>query len=208
MQLGDTPSSFANELWLPNPDSESMCDLTTPTSVDAGRLRGAFARGPAHALHARKRPWRAFWRRSGSGVDREYSARDASGWRGGFVGQLAGSLRRPRVGCASVSADFSPGTVVARKYRVERTLGAGAMGVVLEVTHLELQERMALKFLHGEAAKSEEVVQRFLREARASRMIRATAFAQSRAPSPRPVTPISDRNAQFPRRVISQAARI
>src|SRR5579864_772586 len=40
---------------------------------------------------------------------------------------------------------LSPGRVVAGKYRLERVLGAGGMGVVHEATHLALGERVALK---------------------------------------------------------------
>ena len=39
------------------------------------------------------------------------------------------------------------GDVLAGKYRVERVLGAGGMGVVVPATHLELDERVAIKFL-------------------------------------------------------------
>ncbi|MBZ0236189.1 MAG: serine/threonine protein kinase [Deltaproteobacteria bacterium] len=62
---------------------------------------------------------------------------------------------------------FAPGTVIAQKYWVERVLGEGGMGVVMAATHLQLGQRVALKFLRPEAMKDAETVERFLREARA-----------------------------------------
>src|SRR5512143_2254130 len=41
------------------------------------------------------------------------------------------------------------------------------MGVVVAATHLELGHRVAIKFLRDEMARNPEVVERFLREARA-----------------------------------------
>jgi serine/threonine-protein kinase len=61
-----------------------------------------------------------------------------------------------------------PGDVVAGKYRVDRILGAGAMGVVVAAMHLDLQEKVALKFMLPAVLGSSEAVERFLREARAA----------------------------------------
>jgi serine/threonine-protein kinase len=58
----------------------------------------------------------------------------------------------------------SEGQVVAGKYRVERVLGTGGMGVVVAAHHIQLDQRVALKFLHREAMGSRESVNRFLRE--------------------------------------------
>ncbi len=59
-----------------------------------------------------------------------------------------------------------PGQVLAGKYRVERVLGEGGMGVVLAALHLQLDRRVALKFLRPELMQSREVVLRFSNEAR------------------------------------------
>jgi len=72
----------------------------------------------------------------------------------------------------------SPGDVLADKYRVERVLGAGGMGVVVAATHLELQEKVAVKFLHPEAIESPEAAARFLREARVAVKIRSENVAR------------------------------
>jgi serine/threonine-protein kinase len=60
----------------------------------------------------------------------------------------------------------TPGTLIAGKYRVERVLGEGGMGVVLEATHLVLGQRVAVKLLRAEIARDTDTNVRFLREAR------------------------------------------
>jgi eukaryotic-like serine/threonine-protein kinase len=57
------------------------------------------------------------------------------------------------------------------KYRIERVLGEGAMGYVVEATHLILEEKVAIKFLLD--ATNSHVVARFVREARATRMLKS-----------------------------------
>src|SRR5262249_32694554 len=61
-----------------------------------------------------------------------------------------------------------PGDVLAGKYRVESTLGAGGMGVVLLVEHIELGQRMAIKLMTPGVNHDQQNVTRFLREARAA----------------------------------------
>ncbi len=58
------------------------------------------------------------------------------------------------------------GDLLAGKYRVERVLGAGGMGVVVAAEHLELCQTVAVKFLRSAALSHEEAVARFTREAR------------------------------------------
>jgi len=59
-----------------------------------------------------------------------------------------------------------PGTLIAGKYRVERMLGEGGMGIVLEATHAKLGQRVAVKMLRPEVAARTDVIARFQREAR------------------------------------------
>jgi eukaryotic-like serine/threonine-protein kinase len=73
---------------------------------------------------------------------------------------------------------FVPGTVVDGKYRVERELGKGGMGVVVEATHVQLDTRVALKFLNAKAAADATIVERFLREARAAAQLRSEHIAR------------------------------
>ncbi len=70
------------------------------------------------------------------------------------------------------------GDVLAGKYRVERVLGVGGMGIVVAATHLALDEKVALKFLLAEVAQNPEIVARFLREARAAAKIRSEHVAR------------------------------
>jgi len=67
-----------------------------------------------------------------------------------------------------VDAPVQVGETIAGKYRVERVLGAGGMGVVLAATHIQLDQRVALKFLLPAGRCQPEIVARFAREARAA----------------------------------------
>jgi serine/threonine protein kinase len=70
------------------------------------------------------------------------------------------------------------GDVVGDKYRVDRILGEGGMGVVVAATHLHLDQHVALKFLLPAMAANPEVVQRFVREARAAVRIHSEHVAR------------------------------
>src|SRR6266545_2072569 len=61
-----------------------------------------------------------------------------------------------------------PGDVLAGKYRVESILGAGGMGVVVLVQHIELGQRMAIKLMTPGVNHDPQAAIRFLREARAA----------------------------------------
>ena len=64
------------------------------------------------------------------------------------------------------------GTVLGGKYRIERVLGAGGMGIVAAAHHLQLDQRVAIKYLIPEALEYPELVERFMREARAAARLR------------------------------------
>ena len=64
------------------------------------------------------------------------------------------------------------GNILLGKYRVERLLGVGGMGAVLEATHLQLDDRVAIKILLREALEAPEAVSRFEQEARAAARIK------------------------------------
>lgn len=71
-----------------------------------------------------------------------------------------------------------PGEVLAEKFRVDRVLGEGGMGVVLAAFHLGLQHRVAIKLLRAALANNADVVARFLREARAAVQITSPHVAR------------------------------
>jgi serine/threonine-protein kinase len=70
------------------------------------------------------------------------------------------------------------GTVLAGKYRVDRVLGQGGMGVVVQATHLQLHQPVAMKFLLPEVLTNPQVVQRFLREAQAVARLKSEHVAR------------------------------
>jgi serine/threonine-protein kinase len=70
------------------------------------------------------------------------------------------------------------GDTLAGKYRVERVLGQGGMGIVVSALHLELEQRVAVKVLHPEMAERSDAVERFRREARAAAKIRSEHVAR------------------------------
>jgi serine/threonine-protein kinase len=61
-----------------------------------------------------------------------------------------------------------PGTLLAGKYRVERVLGRGGMGVVMAARHVTLGKLVALKLMRPDLAVDPNAAQRFVREARAA----------------------------------------
>jgi eukaryotic-like serine/threonine-protein kinase len=63
------------------------------------------------------------------------------------------------------------GDVIADKYRVERVIGRGGMGMVVSATHVQLGHRVALKFLLPDIADDPRAVKRFLLEGRAAARI-------------------------------------
>jgi eukaryotic-like serine/threonine-protein kinase len=70
------------------------------------------------------------------------------------------------------------GDLLAGKYRVERTLGSGGMGVVVAAWHVELEQRVALKLLRPEVAENADAAERFRREARAAVKIKSEHVAR------------------------------
>lgn len=71
-----------------------------------------------------------------------------------------------------------PGDVLLGKYKVERLLGRGGMGVVVAARHIELGELFAIKFLLPAMLDHGEAIERFLREARAAARLRSEHVAR------------------------------
>lgn len=68
--------------------------------------------------------------------------------------------------------------MLADKYRVESVLGVGGMGMVVAAEHVELRQKVAIKFMLPEALRSEILVDRFMREARAAVSLRSEHVAR------------------------------
>src|SRR3954463_949976 len=77
-----------------------------------------------------------------------------------------------------MSNEVHEGQILAGKFRIERVLGQGGMGVVVAATHLQLDQRVALKFLLPEALSNPEAWERFAREARAAVKIKSEHVAR------------------------------
>ena len=88
-------------------------------------------------------------------------------------GRTGGSSREP----VATTHEILPGALIAGKFRVERIVGRGGMGVVVEATNVQLDQKVALKLL---ASRSEDpaVAERFGREARAAARLRSDHVAR------------------------------
>ncbi|HEY2517106.1 MAG TPA: serine/threonine-protein kinase, partial [Polyangiaceae bacterium] len=75
---------------------------------------------------------------------------------------------------ASDSLDLpAAGQIFAGKYRIGASIGIGGMAAVFAAEHLDLDQKIALKFLLPELCHDAEIVERFLREGRAATKIRS-----------------------------------
>jgi serine/threonine protein kinase len=70
------------------------------------------------------------------------------------------------------------GQIVAGKYRIERQIGRGGMGVVLAATHLQLERLVAIKVMRRDLVEDERTLNRLLSEARAAARIRSEHVAR------------------------------
>src|SRR5262245_7131113 len=70
------------------------------------------------------------------------------------------------------------GDILAGKYRIERILGRGGMGLVVAAEHTTLRQKFAVKFLLPEAMQRDDAPERFLREARAASAIQSEHVAR------------------------------
>jgi serine/threonine protein kinase len=68
----------------------------------------------------------------------------------------------------TANSSLPPGTLLADKFRIERLLGAGAMGAVYAIDHELTRHKRALKLLHPDARAVPDLVRRFLNEASAA----------------------------------------
>ena len=78
-------------------------------------------------------------------------------------GEETATAAGPRRGTPSIASQFSPGDLLAGRYRIVRFVARGGMGEVYEAQDLELGERVALKTVRPEIAGDERTMERFRR---------------------------------------------
>lgn len=66
---------------------------------------------------------------------------------------------------------FSPGYIIANRYRVIKQIGKGAFGVVVLVEDMIVNDEIILKFLNAHMSSDENIIQRFIHELRYARKI-------------------------------------
>jgi eukaryotic-like serine/threonine-protein kinase len=72
----------------------------------------------------------------------------------------------------NLGSSVLPGDLIAGKYRVERVLASGGMGMVLTAYHESLDQRVAIKLMQPALAANPNAIERFKREARAAARIK------------------------------------
>jgi serine/threonine-protein kinase len=68
---------------------------------------------------------------------------------------------------------FRAGAILCGKYRIDRVVAEGGLGIVLAATHLQLGQRVAIKYLKPFAAAQKPAVERFVREAQLASQIKS-----------------------------------
>ncbi len=89
----------------------------------------------------------------------------------GDLGELCPVDGTPLKACEL--ADRFIGRVLAGRFRVDGLLGSGGMGAVFRARQLSVDREVAVKVLHAGAARDPDMVERFLREARATSRLRS-----------------------------------
>jgi HEAT repeat protein/tRNA A-37 threonylcarbamoyl transferase component Bud32 len=81
------------------------------------------------------------------------------------------AIRCPQDGAAVEDVETLPEGTKLGVYRIDRMLGEGGMGFVYAATHEVLNRRSAIKMLRPELSSNEQIVTRFLNEAKAVNLI-------------------------------------
>ena len=71
----------------------------------------------------------------------------------------------PETGQELTQSQMQVGKIIGGKYELLRLIGEGGMGAVYEARHVEIRQKVALKLLHFQLARDQEIRQRFFREA-------------------------------------------
>jgi serine/threonine-protein kinase len=81
-------------------------------------------------------------------------------------------------GQPSSGSPLQIGQIVHGKYRIERQIGRGGMGIVLAAAHLQLEQLVALKVMRRELVADDRALNRLLMEARAAARVRSEHVAR------------------------------
>lgn len=79
---------------------------------------------------------------------------------------------------SQASPPVGHGDIVGGKYRIEQLLGSGGMGHVVSAVHVQLDQRVAIKFMRDEHLNDGDAVKRFEREARAASRLKSMHAAR------------------------------
>ena len=74
----------------------------------------------------------------------------------------------PTQAASPPSSDPHAGRVIGGRYRLLDRIGAGGMGAVYRAEHTLMKKTVAVKLLHGELGRQDEMVRRFEREAQSA----------------------------------------
>lgn len=77
-----------------------------------------------------------------------------------------------------MTRSLGPGDVFLGKYRIERVLGQGGMGMVVAARHVDLGQLYAIKLLLPTVLSHHEALERFVREARAAALLKSEHVAR------------------------------
>ncbi len=88
----------------------------------------------------------------------------------GVPGHVISQSSHPLATQPGMPTDLA-GTVLADRYRILKKLGEGGMGSVYLAEHTTINKRLAIKVLSPEYSHKQDLVDRFLQEARAASMI-------------------------------------
>lgn len=81
-------------------------------------------------------------------------------------------------GQQSSGSPVQNGQIINGKYRIERQIGKGGMGIVLAATHLQLEHLVAIKVMRRDLVVDDKALDRLLMEARSAARIRSEHVAR------------------------------
>ena len=110
-----------------------------------------------------------------------------------------------------MSTELKQGDVLGGKFRIERLVGRGGMGVVMEATNVQLDQKVAIKLL-ARNADDPGVVERFMHEAKAAARLKsehvARVFDVGKDPTHGPFIVMEFLDGQTLAEVVAQIGRV